>query len=132
MSKPLSDLLRQIVPQHFTDFAVLAAEAGLRRQFVYDLRDGNARTTIQDGEIALADTDPRYLKLDTIFRSFGITNFLEVALAAQHERLQSERPDGGRDEAFNVIAGLIIQCGFRTTPATIPALRALVETLHAP
>ncbi len=69
------------------DYAALAHELGLRRQFVYDLRDGVYRTTSSDSTTVFAPDDDRYRKIEDECKSRGITGFMEAAEAAQRSRL---------------------------------------------
>ena len=71
------------------DWATLAGELGLRRQFLYDLRDGTFRRATIDGQSVFATKDERYQKINTACLAHGITGFIEAAEAAQRTAIDA-------------------------------------------
>lgn len=91
--EPVKRLLDQLLEKTQKDYAAIAQDIGVPKQFMYDLRDGKARGKNDNKQRIGAADDPRYIALDDYMRANGIDGFLEAARRAQYQKWHGKKTD---------------------------------------
>lgn len=87
-TKKLGEIIGALKTELTPDCAAIATHIGVRRQFIYALRDDTPELPRDENRarVATAAEDPRYIALDALCKTRGITGLFDAVETTLHQK----------------------------------------------